>query len=143
LSGLPSLLLMATRARARKPGDADRPRKLREKALRTLEEICDRKLDDKLLSSAVSAASRILSHVEWLQEHSLEGSIIRALGGPEKAWLFLAKHREALIATLEGHSSTALLSLSPSEDGGIEASSVTPAPAHGESTQGLSQKSIP
>lgn len=72
------------------------PRQLAARAMCYLLNVMSRDLGDRQLAVGVAAASRVLSHSEWLHENSVGANVIAYLGGPAKAAHWLAENRERL-----------------------------------------------
>lgn len=82
-----------TESESESPSD---PRELAARAMRYLLGVMSKDLGDRQLAVGVAAASRVLSHSEWLHENSVGANVIAYLGGPAKAAHWLAENRERL-----------------------------------------------
>jgi hypothetical protein len=62
-------------------------RQLRDKALAYLEHVIDSRPEDRQLAAGVSAAGRILAHVEWSSEQAVRPreTLLQVLNGDEAA----------------------------------------------------------
>lgn len=87
------------------------PREIARRALAYLDNVLDKELGERQLSTGVAAAGRLLSHVEWLLERELDVRVIQWLGGPERAAQWLAENRERLEAKLKGQQTVSPLAL--------------------------------